>query len=59
MAVKNANVRWLLNFRIYLFLKGVVTKMSKKKAPSKQNVRAACPKDKLEFKIFWNPVFYN
>ena len=28
--------------------------MSKKKAPSKQNVRAAYPKDKLEFKFFLN-----
>ena len=28
--------------------------MSKKKAPSKQNVRAAYPKDKLKFKIFLN-----
>ena len=26
--------------------------------PSKQKVRAACPKDKLEFKFFSSPVFY-
>ena len=26
--------------------------------PGKQNVRAACPKDKLEFKFFSSPGFY-
>ena len=42
----------------YIFLLGKVTVEAYMVVPGKQKLRAACPKDKLELKCFFEPCLY-
>ena len=61
MAAKMQMLGGFLTSELCVFLKSSVTKMSKKWLwpASKMWELLKCPKDKLELKIFFNPVFYN